>query len=234
MSGKNLVVLSEDDPDAINYGEFSENNKPLVPSGYVSDWFASDLIEALDSEEKVQQFADILGAPRRRLPDGIPSSGSLESGTSALDNLQRKRAWHRRLRKMTLDWESVTKISKTFLTAIPPPWNLWWNDLPLEFAEYLINAIISSTIESAQNLKDGVVTEPLPDRHWMRLSGAAEGWIPIDHTPIEFTGDSTNHQSKKSEKSIAPEKMPGSIDSTYSPVKVLYLVFFFESTKRVG
>ena len=197
----------------IGYGEFSENNKPLVPSGYVSDWFASDLIEALDSEEKVQQFADILGAPRRRLPDGIPSSGSLESGTSALDNLQRKRAWHRRLRKMTLDWESVTKISKTFLTAIPPPWNLWWNDLPLEFAEYLINAIISSTIESAQNLKDGVVTEPLPDRHWMRLSGAAEGWIPIDHTPTEFTGDSTNHQSKKSEKSIAPEKMPGSIDS---------------------
>ena len=31
----------------IGYGEFAENNKPLVPSGYEADWFASDLLETL-------------------------------------------------------------------------------------------------------------------------------------------------------------------------------------------
>ena len=197
----------------IGYGEFSENNKPLVPSGYVSDWFASDLIEALDSEEKVNQFAEILGAPRRRLPDGIPSTGEIDSDSSNLEKLQRRRTWHHRLRKMTLDWKSVTTISKTFLTAVPPPWNLWWNDLPLEFVKYLIEAVMSSSIESAQNLQDGVVTEPLPDRHWMRLPNAATGWVPIDHTPTAFTGVSTNHQAQKSEDPIKPIKMPGLIDS---------------------
>ena len=68
----------------IGYGEFAENNKPLVPSGYVSDWFSSDLLEALDSEEKVGRFAEMLGVSRRRLPEGVPSTGSIDGSSDYL------------------------------------------------------------------------------------------------------------------------------------------------------
>ena len=158
----------------IGYGEFAENNKPLVPSGYVSDWFASDLLEALDSEEKVATFAEILGVSRRRLPDGLPVDGSVADSSDTLGNHHRQRLWHRRLRGMTLDWDVVVKISQNFMTAVPPPWNLWWNDLPLEFVSPLIDTLLTAVIEPATHPEDGYTMVPHPDRDWMRLQGAVE------------------------------------------------------------
>ncbi len=162
----------------IGYGEFAENNKPLVPSGYVSDWFASDLLEILDSEEKVERFAGMLGVSRRRLPEGIPSTGAVDGSIDALENHRRQRSWHRELRKMTLDWDNIVEISRSFLTAIPPPWNLWWNDLPLEFITPLIESLLKGKIEAASHPEDGVKTHPHPDRNWMRLSGSVSGTSP--------------------------------------------------------
>ena len=156
----------------IGYGEFAENNKPLVPSGYVSDWFASDLLEILDSDEKVEKFAGILGVSRRRLPEGVPSTGAFDESTDELENHRRQRIWHRELRKMTLDWDNIVEISRSFLTAIPPPWNLWWNDLPLEFIPHLIESLLEGKIEATSHPEDGVKTYPYPDRNWMRLPGA--------------------------------------------------------------
>ena len=43
----------------IGYGEFMENNKNLVPAGYTSDWWASDLIDALETEDDVKALAKI-------------------------------------------------------------------------------------------------------------------------------------------------------------------------------
>ena len=43
----------------IGYGEFMENNKNLVPAGYTTDWWASDLIDALETEEDVKAFSEI-------------------------------------------------------------------------------------------------------------------------------------------------------------------------------
>ena len=201
----------------IGYGEFAENNKPLVPSGYVSDWFASDLLEALDSEEKVEKFAGILGASRRRLPAGIPATGKIEGSSSELENHRRQRVWHRRLQKMTVDWDAIVKISRDFLTAIPPPWNLWWNDLPLEFVTPLIETLLKGHIELASHPEDGITTQPHPDRMWMRLPGAAKDWLPVDHTPAELPNSGQVQSSNISQTSI-PDEMPGPFKSIPSSV----------------
>ena len=197
----------------IGYGEFAENNKPLVPSGYVSDWFASDLLEILDSEEKVEKFAAILGVSRRRLPEGIPSTGAFDKSTNELENHRRQRIWHRELRKMTLDWDNIVEISRNFLTAIPPPWNLWWNDLPLEFIPPLIESLLEGKIEAASHPEDGVKTHPHPDRKWMRLPGAILGWEPIDHTPAELPMSGQKRAIQATLRNTIPEQMPGQVKS---------------------
>ncbi len=160
----------------IGYGEFVENNKNLVPSGYVPEWFAADLLEALDSEEKVEQFAAILGAPRRRLPPGIPSTGHLPDNQDVLDSHKRQRAWQQRLRRMTVDWPVAVRISQEFLTAIPAPWNLWWHDLPIEFVPDLVESLLSSTLEKGKETGDGIVMLPHPTDNWLRISNAVSDW----------------------------------------------------------
>ena len=62
------------------FGEFLENNKKLVPSGYNRDWWAADLADALDHPNKVDSFAGILGVERGALPPGIPFNGAIERG----------------------------------------------------------------------------------------------------------------------------------------------------------
>ena len=203
----------------IGYGEFAENNKPLVPSGYVSDWFASDLLETLDSDESVEKFAKVLGVPRRRLPKGLPSTGTIDDSEDVLENHRRQRTWHRELRKMVLDWDTVVKLSRNFTTAIPPPWNLWWNDLPLEFSTPLITTLLEGKIVSAIHPDDGVSTYPHPDRNWMRLQGAAANWEPIDHTPAELPMKGGGQSKKSSTRNTIPEEMPGQIKSI--PTSVL-------------
>ncbi|MDP6899592.1 MAG: hypothetical protein QGF94_02010 [Candidatus Thalassarchaeaceae archaeon] len=173
----------------IGYGEFVENNKNLVPSGYVPEWFASDLLESLDSESKVEQFAEILGAPRRRLPQGIPSSGFIDGDNDSISAHKRQRIWHRRLRRMTVEWSTVVELSNTFLTAVPPPWNLWWHDLPIEFIPDLIDSLCSGRLESAISSDDGIVTTPQPGRTWMRIPGAAKNWIATEPTVLALDQD---------------------------------------------
>ncbi|MEE3083234.1 MAG: hypothetical protein VX320_03990 [Candidatus Thermoplasmatota archaeon] len=160
----------------IGYGEFVENNKNLVPSGYVPEWFAADLLEALDSEEKVEQFATILGASRRRLPPGVPSTGYLPDNQDTLQSHKRKRAWQQRLRRMTVDWPVAVQISQEFLTAIPSPWNLWWHDLPIEFVPELIEGLLTGTLEKGREIGDGIVMFPHPTKNWLRLPDVVSDW----------------------------------------------------------
>ncbi|MDP6325378.1 MAG: hypothetical protein QF684_07455 [Candidatus Thalassarchaeaceae archaeon] len=202
----------------IGYGEFAENNKPLVPSGYVSDWFASDLLEKLDSAENVEKFASVLGVSRRRLPEGLPSTGSIDDSNDELENHRRQRTWHRELRKMILDWDTIVELSRTFLTAIPPPWNLWWNDLPLEFTTPLIDTLLDGEIEPASHPQDGISTHPHPDRNWMRLSGAVAHWEPIDHTPEKLPMRGGNQATQAATRNTIPKQMPGQIKSIATSV----------------
>ena len=193
----------------IGYGEFAENNKPLVPSGYVSDWFASDLLETLDSESKVDRFAQILGVSRRRLPPGIPATGQVGDSDGSLELHRRQRLWHRTLSRMTLDWETIVEISQDFLTAIPPPWNLWWNDLPLEFIPYLIESLLLGKTENASHPEDGIQMHPHPDRIWFRLPKAVENWVAIDHTPAELPSNGAVHSAQTTNQQNLPKHMPG-------------------------
>ena len=52
----------------LGYGEFMENNKNLVPAAYSHDWWAADLIDALDSEQAVDEFCRFIGSTRKDLP----------------------------------------------------------------------------------------------------------------------------------------------------------------------
>ena len=197
----------------IGYGEFVENNKHLVPAGYGPDWFASELLEALDSEEQVTRFAEILGAPRRRMPEGVPATGSIDGEGEPLSNFTRQRAWHRWLRRLNLDWSVVVELSQTFLTAIPNPWNLWWHDLPIEWVPSLIEALQAARIETAAHLDDGIQLHPHPDRWWLRIPAAVKGWTPVDHTPEALPTGKTPIRARAAVVQTAPAPvMPGRED----------------------
>ena len=57
----------------LGYGEFMENNKNLVPAAYSHDWWAADLIDALDSEQAVDEFCRFTGSTRQDLRMGLPA-----------------------------------------------------------------------------------------------------------------------------------------------------------------
>ncbi len=143
------------------FGEFLENNKDLVPSGYNRDWWAADLADALDHPDKVESFAAMLGVNRSSLPPGIPFNGAIQrGGENDLERSLRKRDWQLYLRDMELNWEQACQAVKEYGAAVPPPWNFWWSDMPLSFAPQLIDALCQSEINGGR----------------LRMIGAASGW----------------------------------------------------------
>ena len=129
---KDRVVSVWDNGEILmGFGEFLENNKSLVPSAYNRDWWAADLIEALDHPSKVSEFSKIMNIDTSQLPDGLPFNGAVaRGGEDPLERDWRKRAWYLYLRDLDLSWLQSKKIGESFGTAVPPPWNLWWSDLP--------------------------------------------------------------------------------------------------------
>ena len=143
------------------FGEFLENNKDLVPSGYNRDWWAADLADAIDQPEKVDSFAALLGVNRSSLPPGIPFNGAIQrGGESDLERSLRRRDWQIYLRDMELNWQQVCHAVKEYGAAVPPPWNFWWSDMPLSFAPQLITALCQSEISDGR----------------LRLIDAVSGW----------------------------------------------------------
>ena len=143
------------------FGEFLENNKDLVPSGYNRDWWAADLADALDHPDKIDSFAAMLGVNRSSLPPGIPFNGAIQrGGENDLERSLRKRDWQLYLRDMELNWEQACQAVKEYGAAVPPPWNFWWSDMPLSFAPRLIDALCHSEINGGR----------------LRMIGAASGW----------------------------------------------------------
>ena len=154
----------------VGYGEFLENNKSLSPSSYSKDWWSVDLAESLDSQEKIGDFAELIGVKIGKLPPGMPFNGAINrGGESQRERSIRKRDWNSYLKSLDLSWDMVTGICKSFGTAIPPPWNLWWSDLPIQFIPPLIDEIVSKgKIEGSA----------------LRIEDSVEGW------PYSFDRDS--------------------------------------------
>ena len=159
----NLASIWDSGEILLGFGEFLENNKNLVPSSYSRDWWAADVSESLDSHGKVDWFAGILGVDRSTLPPGLPFNGAINRGGEAqLERSWRRRDWLSYLREIVLSWEQVRNISEMLETAVPPPWNLWWSDLPPQFIPFLIGALTDDCLIEGSTLRLGGVVEGWP------------------------------------------------------------------------
>ena len=146
----------------VGYGEFLENNKPLVPSSYSVDWWAVDIADSLDTHEKVEKFSNILGMKRSELPPGMPFNGAIKrGGESPLERNWRRRDWIYYLKKLEISWRQIQEISISYGSSIPPTWNHWWSDLPIQFVPELVDSIIEKgSIEDSS----------------LRIRGVVDGW----------------------------------------------------------
>lgn len=127
----------------LGYGEFLENNKPLAPSSYSIDWWAVDVADSIDTHEKVEKLADILGMKRSAMPPGMPFNGAIRrGGEDSLDRYWRRRDWVAFLKGLDISWGQVKDISICYGSAVPPPWNHWWSDLPIQFVPGLVESIV--------------------------------------------------------------------------------------------
>lgn len=160
----------------VGYGEFMENNKNLVPAGYGMDWWASDMIEALSTEQDLQAFLDLIQGSQAEWPEGLPGIGVHEAPNADAQFLVR-RAWHQRLRSTDMAWDQALGFAKRFKTSLPPPHNPWLLDLPLEWLPSLLGQIKNAVVESPTTpSSDGA--RPLGSAMHLRFSNAVKGWTP--------------------------------------------------------
>ena len=152
----------------LGFGEFLENNKSLIPSSYSIDWWAADVADSIDNQQKIGVFSDIVEVPVRDLPPGMPFNGAVNrGGEDSLERSWRKRDWVSFLKGLNLNWSQMKKICESFGTAVPPPWNLWWSDLPIQFIPALVKNLLNyGKIESGS----------------LRIVGAVDNWpLSLDH-----------------------------------------------------
>ena len=129
----------------LGYGEFLENNKNLVPAAYSHDWWAADLIDALDSEQAVEEFCRIIGKIRNDMPNGVPGL-PVNQKTDLGKRVQIRRKWRDELISLDPSWESSKEIAIRFSTSLVGSNNPWWLDLPIEWVPALIKAIETATV----------------------------------------------------------------------------------------
>ena len=165
----------------IGYGEFMENNKNLVPAGYTTDWWASDLIDALRTQEDVETFVKICDCGKD-VPEGIPGAATYES---AFEQFHIRRRWHRFLSRMTVDWNQASSIAERWRTSLPPPHNPWFLDLPLEWVPNVIKALQRGKVEDAGKMPDSSPENPFSASKWLRFTGAASGWDPTEMDKLQ-------------------------------------------------
>ena len=145
----------------LGFGEFMENNRTLVPAGYSMDWWASDLLDRIGTEEEAEALASLLDLKRGELPSGLPG---LAPGEDDVGRAKARVVWHQHLRRRRLTWKQASGTARRFGCAVAPPHNPWLLDLPIEWAPALLEAIAAGRIE------DG------PSGRVLRLAGAVVGW----------------------------------------------------------
>ena len=154
----NIYSIWDSGEILLGFGEFLENNKNLVPSSYNKDWWAADLLDALDSPKKVEFFSEILSIKREKLPPGIPFNGAINrGGEDLIERNWRKVVWFNFLKDHDMSWQQVCILIEKFELAVPPPWNLWWSDLPLICIPLLVDELLKSKINNGELEIKGVV-----------------------------------------------------------------------------
>ena len=138
--------------------------------------------------KKVEMFAQIIDQDVQSLPKGLPFNGAIKrGGEDPNDRKWRKRNWIIFLRELELDWQQIKHISNEFGTAIPPPWNLWWSDLPMTYMAQLIRFVGKSRIEDGKMIIPNVVNNwPLDaiDEKPEQLSTTQTRWTMIEDNGV--------------------------------------------------
>ena len=122
-----------------------ENNKNLVPAGYSHDWWAADLIDALDSDQAVADFSGIMILDTKSIPEGVPGSPVRQS-TDMHARFHIRRKWRDFLIRQNPNWEASKEIAIRFSTSLIGSHNPWWLDLPIEWVPALLKAMETATI----------------------------------------------------------------------------------------
>ena len=166
----------------IGYGEFLENNKRLVPAGYTSDWWASDVLESLTNQHDVEDFLSIIDERASDWPEGVPGLQPAEAENSSAQFWARCQ-WHERLRGLSLTWVQARLVAERFATSLPTPHNPWFKDLPIEWLPSVLEMLETASIEpagtyvsSSKGDSDVSGAKPLPGPRQLRLKGAVSEW----------------------------------------------------------
>ena len=101
----------------LGYGEFMENNKNLVPAAYSHDWWAADLIDALDSDQAVDEFCRFMGSERKDMPNGTPGL-PINHDTDLDARFHTRRKWRDCLISLNPKWEAAKEIAIRFSTSL--------------------------------------------------------------------------------------------------------------------
>ncbi|MHA1238643.1 MAG: DNA polymerase II large subunit [Candidatus Odinarchaeia archaeon] len=91
------------------YGEYLENNHPLVPSGYVEEWFVKELINVIKErfEGSLKKAADIIEIPAQHLEELI--NNPLETKITGIEAVKIARVLNIPLHPYyTYHWHDVT------------------------------------------------------------------------------------------------------------------------------
>ena len=155
----------------LGYGEFMENNKNLVPAAYSHDWWAADLIDALDSDQAVDEFCRLMGSERKDMPSGTPGL-PINHDTDLDTRFHIRRKWRDRLISLNPKWEAAKEIAIRFSTSLVGTNNPWWLDLPIEWVPALLKSIETSTVRNGN----------------LRFINGVKGWNPknMDELRPEF------------------------------------------------
>ena len=164
----------------IGYGEFMENNKKLVPAGYTMDWWASDMLDNLVSEDDVAHFLTTIGHERSQWPKGAPGTPP-EEATDQNAQLWLRCNWHEQLRRQTMDWATASAFSRRWATSLPPPHNPWFKDLPIEWMGALLSVIKQARIEPQDTFRQATLSliegaQPANAQRQLRFEGAVSNW----------------------------------------------------------
>ena len=185
-----IATIWDNGEIVIGYGEFMENNKNLVPAGYSMDWWASDLIEELNSPQSVEDFCKIMGLSKSDCPSGVPGLTKEQfSDTNLRFNVRLR--WHRFLVTQQPTWAQARAIAEQFKTSLPPPHNPWFLDLPIEWVPQLISLLKTASIENFSNGKD-IDLMPKREDRCLRITGGVANWNPAimqEMPPADLTID---------------------------------------------
>ena len=178
----------------VGFGEFLENNKQLVPSGYNKDWWATDILESLQSDADIEQFLEIIQASRNEFPKENPVH-DIQS-INGLETVYANRMWFNAIRDLSLSWNQNMSLVQRFGCSFPPPFNPWWKDLPLEWIHSI--ALETSKAEFENN--------PKMNTKSLRFRGAVSKWdslmmkdlLPEHELPLnELSYPGTRHDLKE-------------------------------------